>query len=250
MIIIVVVVVRTISYFYNSNLRQFLTIFLSLFRVDPDMPEYEQPKFIVFYWKLVSLFTMFCFKCKEGGPSVTMKSLRTMVAVTQHCLKCKQSYEWQSQPTVHGKIPAGNLLLSFAILMAGASISKTLLIFCHIGLSVYTARTYFRHQRDFIFPIVLHYWEIYRANLVKKLKTLKDVVWTGDGRFDSMGHSAKYGSYNMLCTTIMKTVHFDVVEVLFEIILLFLSLCFPTISITTSLSKKMLNMIILAPTAT
>lgn len=31
------------------------------------MPEYEQPKFIVFYWKLLSLFTMFCFNCREAG---------------------------------------------------------------------------------------------------------------------------------------------------------------------------------------
>lgn len=185
------------------------------------MPEYEQPKFIVFYWQLVGLFTMFCFKCREARPSVTMKSFGTMVTATQHCMKCKQSYEWQSQPTVHGKIPAGNLLLSFAILMAGASISKTLLIFRHMGLSVYAARTYFRHQRDFLFPVILHYWEIYRENLVKKLKTLKDVVWTGDGRFDSMGHSAKYGAYTMLSTTIMKIVHFEVVQVILEILYYF-----------------------------
>lgn len=93
--------------------------------------------------------------------------------------------------------------------MAGASVSKTLLIFRHMGLSVYAARTYFRHQRSFIFPTVLHYWELYRANLANKLKSMKDVVWTGDGRFDSMGHSAKYGAYTMLCTTIMKIVHFE-----------------------------------------
>ena len=42
----------------------------------------------------------------------------------QTCLNCKQTADWQSQPTMHGKIPAGNLLLSFAILMAGAYISK------------------------------------------------------------------------------------------------------------------------------
>ena len=59
----------------------------------------------------------------------------------------------------------------------------------------------------------VHYWQIYRSNLVKELKTLKDVAWTGDGRFDSIGHSAKYGAYTMLCTTIMKIVHFEVVQV-------------------------------------
>lgn len=183
------------------------------FRVDPSMPEYSQPKFIVFYGMLMNIFTLFCFKCKEAAPPVSMKCHGTMVTVTQHCLKCKDVFEWKSQPLVMGKYPGGNVLLSFAILMAGAPISKVLLIFRHMGVSVYSARTYFRHQRQFIFPTILHYWESYRAKLVDKLKKLKEVVWTGDGRFDSMGHSAKYGAYTMLCTTNMKIVHFEVVQV-------------------------------------
>lgn len=131
---------------------------VDIFSVDPRAPEYEQPKFIVFYWKLVSLFTMFCFK--EPGPSATMKRQGTMVTVYQHCLKCNETFQWQSQPKVYDKIPPGNLLLSFAILMSGASVSEggvVLLIFRHLGLSVYAARTYFSHQSSFIFPIILHY---------------------------------------------------------------------------------------------
>ena len=131
-----------------------------------------------------------------------------MVTVTQHWLKCRKIFVLQSQPTVYG-----NLLLSFAILMAGASVSKVLLIFRPMGLCVYAARTYFRHQRSFIFPVILHYWEQYRTNLVSKLKTMKDVVWTGDGRFDSVGHSAKYKAYTMLYNSIMKIVHFHVIQV-------------------------------------
>ena len=51
--------------------------------------------------------------------------------------------------------------------------------------------------------------------MVNKLKAMKDVVWTGDGCFDSMGHSkAKYGAYTILCITIMKIVHFEIVQVL------------------------------------
>ena len=112
-----------------------------------------------------------------------------------------------------GKYPAGNVLLSFAILMAGVSISKVLLMFHDMGVSMYSARSYFRHQCQFIFPTVLCYWESYQAKLVDKLKKLKEIVWTGDGRFDSMGHSAKYGAYTMLCSTIMKIVHFELVQV-------------------------------------
>ena len=111
------------------------------FRVDPSLPEYRQPKFIVFCGMLMNIFTLFCFKCKEAAPAASLKCHETMVTVTQHCRKCKDVFEWNFQPLVMGKYPAGNLLLSFAILMAGASISKVLLIFRHMGISVYSART-------------------------------------------------------------------------------------------------------------
>ena len=155
----------------------------------------------------MNIFTLFCFKCKAAGPSVSMKCHGTMVTVIQHCMKCNDVFEWKSQPLVMGKYPAGNVLLSFAALMAGASINKVLLMFRYMGISVFSARTYFRHQRQFFFPTILSYWESYRAKLVNKLKKMKDkVTWTRYGRFDSMGHSAKYGAYTMLCTTIMTIV--------------------------------------------
>ena len=42
---------------------------------------------------------------------------------------------------------------------------------------------------------------------------MKEMVWSGDGRFDSMGHSAKYGAYAMFCSTIMKVVNFELLQV-------------------------------------
>ena len=188
--------------------------FQFIFRVDPDTPAYEEPKFIVFYSMLLHLFTLFCFKCKASKPVATMKQDGTMVTVTQTCTQCRDQYIWKSQPPpVRGKYPIGNILLSFAVLMAGASINKVLLVFQHMGLQVYSARTFFRHQKSFLFPIVLHHWETYQADLISKIKQLKDVAWTGDGRFDSVGHSAKYGVYSMFCTTVMKIVHFELVQV-------------------------------------
>ena len=95
------------------------------------------------------------------------------------------------------KYPVGNIILSFAILMAGASVSKVLLVFKHMGLCVYNVRTYFIHQHKFLLPVILKYWEEYQAVLIEKVKTMKDTIWFGDGRFDSLGDSAKYGSYTM-----------------------------------------------------
>ena len=143
-----------------------------------------------------------------------MKANGTMVTVTQSCSRCQGVFTWNSQPPpILGKYPIGNVLLSFSILMAGASINKVLLIFQHMGLQVYSARTYFRHQKSLLFPVILHHWDTYSTKLIAKIKQLKDVAWTGDGRFDSVGHCAKYGVYTMFCTTLMKIVHFELVQV-------------------------------------
>ena len=74
------------------------------------------------------------------------------------------------------------------------------------------ARTYFRHQKKFLFPAFIHHWEQYRDKLIERIKGLKESVWSGDGRFDSMGHSAKYGTYTMFNNTIGKIAHFELVQ--------------------------------------
>ena len=185
------------------------------FRVEPGTSCYKEPKFIVFFTKLLCLFSLFCFKCKRDQPNVTMKQRGTMVIVNQRCMICgDNSFSWKSQPMMfNGGYPAGNVLLSFSILTAGASISKILLVFKHMGLSAYNARTFFFHQKNFLFPAVLSYWERYQAALIKKIKNTKDAVWSGDGRFDSMGHSAKFGVYTLFCNTILKVVHFELLQV-------------------------------------
>ena len=42
---------------------------------------------------------------------------------------------------------------------------------------------------------------------------MKDAVWRGDRRFDSMGHSAKFGVYTMFCNAILKVIHFELLQV-------------------------------------
>lgn len=81
-----------------------------------------------------------------------------------------------------------------------------------MGLCAYSPRTFFRHQRMFIIPSILKYWETYRNSLIDLAKQTKDVVWCGDARFDSMGHCAKYGVYTFMSTTLMKIVHFELVQ--------------------------------------
>ena len=162
---------------------------------------------------LLTLFKLFCFNCKERGPTVRVYRTGSMATVVQSCKHCNKEYQWNSQPTILGRYPAGNIMMSFAILMSGVSISQALLMFKHMGLAAISIRTFFYHQKEFLFPSVLLHWERYRSSLINKISGLKDIEWSGDGRFDSMGHNAKYGVYSMFCNTISKLVHFELVQV-------------------------------------
>ena len=153
----------------------------------------------------MNLLSMFCFKCKDNSPTVNLLKIGTMITAIQSCNTCRK---------VPGRYPAGNVLLSFGILAAGASVSKVLLVCRHLGLMTYQARTFFLHQRNFIFPSIIRHWQFYCSTTLNQVLQLSDrIIVCGDGRFDSMGHSAKYGSYTFFCENIMKIVHFELVQV-------------------------------------
>jgi hypothetical protein len=131
---------------YNIQYIAYEEIVLNSFfitcRVEPDTDCKDEAKFIVFYSALVYIFSMFCLKCKADSPKVFMNN-GNMVTVQQHCRNCPSGFTWRSQPLIMRNYPAGNILLSFAILIAGASIKKILLVFKHFDMQVYEARTFF-----------------------------------------------------------------------------------------------------------
>lgn len=95
----------------------------------------EEPKGIVFLSKLLLLF-QYCHLCFPENPKVSVTQTGTMLTI-QSSSSCTVTYTWNSQPYLLGKFPAGNLLLSFGILCAGASVNKVLLVFRHMGMAVY-----------------------------------------------------------------------------------------------------------------
>jgi hypothetical protein len=203
--------------FYNIGICLIITFYCDNFwffyyRWNPISSSSVEPKFIVFYTNLLALFSVFCFKCKASEPKVKMKKNGTAVCVEQECSHCMNTFQWNSQPLILSKYQAGNILLSFAVLVSGASISKILLVFRHLGLSVYHIRTFFRHQSDLLLPTIIRYWNSYQDGLLSKWKKVDTNIWSGDGRFDSMGHSAKYCMYTFMNCTEMKIGHFELLQ--------------------------------------
>ena len=111
-----------------------------------------------------------------------------------------------------GKFAAGNLLLSFGILCAGASVKKVLLVFKHINLLVYHEPIYYYHQRHLLIPTIWRYWQTYQSGIVESLSG-KEVILAGDARHDSMGHSAKYGTYTIFCCNSGLIIYIVLVQV-------------------------------------
>ena len=153
-----------------------------------------------------SMLFQFCHLCFFPNPEVSVAQTGTLLTIEAKCSSCKEVFTWKSQPFLLSKFPAGNLHLSLAVLCAGASIKKVLLVFRHMGLLVYHEPTYYYHQRHLLIPTVVSFWRKYQKKVLETIQG-KDVVMAGDGRHDSMGHSAKFGTYTIFCCTIGLIVH-------------------------------------------
>lgn len=189
-------------------------IYLSIPRLNMEEKDArKEPKAIVFLSKLLLLF-QFCQYCFCPKPSINVKQTGTHISITSKCQKCEKVFTWESQPKLLGRIPACNLLLSFSVLCAGASIRKLLHIFKHMNVLVYHETTYYYHQRHFLIPSIVSFWRSYKQKLIDSLSG-KEVVLAGDGRHDSMGHSAKYCTYSILCCSIGLIIDVFLIQVLY-----------------------------------
>ena len=76
---------------------------LFLYSMEPGTLPCDEPKFIVFYGVLMSLFSMFCFNCKTPNPKVDIKKNGTMATVTQICSNCGPTLKKlpMEQPAIH-----------------------------------------------------------------------------------------------------------------------------------------------------
>lgn len=134
----------------------------------------------------------------------------TYLKIHQVCSNesCSYSHSWESQPYI-GDIPLGNIMLSGAILFAGALPTLTLRVFQNMRCATISPRTFFRHQKEYLEPAVSRVWLKHQKNLLAEVKEENvPLIIGGDGRADSPGHSAKYGSY-----TIFDLVHNNIIDI-------------------------------------
>ncbi|KAJ4932726.1 hypothetical protein JOQ06_011141 [Pogonophryne albipinna] len=159
----------------------------------------KEVKFIVFRSSLQQLLRWcHCPSCGSVDFTHTSKNIGTLLLVTVCCGSCYKKSTWQSQPYI-GPYPAGNILLSASLLFAGATATKCLRVLTHMNIASISGRTFFRHQSSILQPAVQRVWKKEQMELFAVLMTEdRKLVLGGDGRADSPGHSAKYGTYTAL----------------------------------------------------
>ena len=101
----------------------------------------------------MQLFTH-CVLCHCSCPGVIAKPIGTFVSVKQVCSHCRYQRAWSSQPRIKNT-PAGNLLLSAAILYSGETATKVLRVLSHMNIACIINRTYYNHQKEFLEPAVV-----------------------------------------------------------------------------------------------
>lgn len=171
---------------------------------------YQERKYIVFESCLLQLFTI-CNVCL--APATIDKTSRngTMLIVKSTCLQ-GHSRVWKSQPE-HNKMPWGNFLVAAALLFSGSQPSKVLTFFKHLNLASISTRLYSLIQKTYLLPSIFSLWGQHQKALLSSLKG-KLLVLGGDGRCDTPGFCAKYGSYTIMDLDKNKIVDTNLVQVI------------------------------------
>ena len=114
----------------------------------------------------------------------------------------------QAMVTCHG----GNIICAAGILFTGCNPYKVFNYFRNIVVDFIAPRTYNLLQKLYIIPSVSKVWEKHQIAILHNLQQ-KQLVLGGDGRCDSPGYSAKYGSYSLMELESNKVIDVQLVQV-------------------------------------
>lgn len=169
----------------------------------------EQKKFIVFEENLDELFVT-CSTCSKPIAENCKTVIGSMVVVHSLCVDGHQN-KCQSQPMIGAKI-TGNLLLAGSILFSGNTFQNINSLAQRFNLAFISSSSFFDIQKKVLFPVVDKAWKD-QENLLKEIKKSPKLDICGDGRCDSPGHCAKYGTYTVMDESTDKVLDFKVVQV-------------------------------------
>ena len=147
-------------------------------------------------------------------PLVVEQNESTIGSMLSIKLSCLNGHEiqWNSQPLIN-KTPAGNLLSAAAILFSGNTFSHINEFCSCLNMKFISKSLFYEMQDQYLFPVIDETWEKEQASVMEAARLRACLNLSGDGRCDSPGHNAKYGTYTMMDENEGKIVSFSLVQV-------------------------------------
>ena len=95
-------------------------------------------------------------------------------------------------------MPWGNMRCAAAIYCSvGGNATHTVTVCAHLNMSMYSLRTFNKLQKCYLVPAIVTTWKAEQTALLASIAG-QNLNVGGDGRCDSPGFSAKYGSYSVM----------------------------------------------------
>ena len=99
-------------------------------------------------------------------------------------------------------------------LLSPPNFTKALNIFKHLGMACISSRTYYRHQQAILQVAIRKVWKDRQDEMFSSCREeQRDLVIGADGRADTPGHSAKYGTYTMMDMEKLAVLNVEIIQV-------------------------------------
>ena len=83
-----------------------------------------------------------------------------------------------------------------------------------MNVACISERTFYRHTSSYVNSVIIQQWRAHQQNLLERLsESERGLVLAGDGRCDSAGYCAKFGSFTFIEEDINRVVDFQLVQV-------------------------------------
>ncbi|XP_034094542.1 coiled-coil domain-containing protein 73-like [Gymnodraco acuticeps] len=165
--------------------------------VDGGEDPVSDKKYLVSHAQLMKLFCVCnfagCGKCVISRPYCSAKGFG--LTVKTDCID-DHEFVWTSQPLLNGTMSC-NLLVPAAIFLTGNAYGPFSEICQCLGLESLSTRHCYNIQRVYVLPEVTSVWNLHNEAVMAATGD-QVVTMSGDGRCDSPGHCATFGTYTML----------------------------------------------------
>ena len=121
-------------------------------------------KYLVFESELHKLIK-YCPDCGSIITNISKTVTGSALSISYSCI-FGHNKTWHSQPVIR-HIPAGNLLLSAAVLLSGSTFGKTEKFATIMRMPIPSKSEFYNIQKAYLIPVINDYWTIHQTAIFK-----------------------------------------------------------------------------------